>query len=58
MIILLSVLVFIIGVVMFYSSTRPEHKRVGEIAILCGLLATLLQFQQAIDLLKPFTRGQ
>lgn len=53
MIMYASVLVLLIGLVMYYICTRAEHKEVGRIMFFCGLFVTLFRTsEKLIDLLK------
>jgi len=52
MIVALSLLVAIVGLVMFWVSANPKPGRIGEIMFFAGLLAFLLQLTpKLLDLL-------
>jgi len=51
MIIALSLLVALVGVLMFALSANPKLVRIGEIMFACGLLAFLLNVREVLQVL-------
>jgi hypothetical protein len=52
MVILVSLLVALVGLLMYVLAANPKVVRVGEIMLFCGLLACLLQLEpRAIGIL-------
>jgi len=48
MIVFISVLVAIVGVLMYALSTKPKLQEIGRIAFFCGLLTFLLRVEPAM----------
>jgi Na+/phosphate symporter len=51
MIIYLSLLVAVIGLVMYFICSNPKLEHVGEIMLCCGLLAFLLSAREALTVI-------
>lgn len=47
-----SLLVAIVGVVMFAIAANPKVQRIGEILFFCGTLVFLMNFQHVVSVLR------
>lgn len=52
MIIFVSLLVAIVGVLMYALSVNPKLQEIGRISYFAGLIVTLLHFDSVVSLLK------